>query len=530
MSTNTADNTNSYDEVPYESSPYANSHPNHLATIGTLFGMKPTAIEKARILELGCASGGNIIPIATQFPKAEIVGVDLSEVQIKMADKVVKDLKLKNIKFYAKSITDIKDELGKFDYIIVHGILSWVPEFVQKSIFEVCGRLLTEQGIAYISYNTAPGWNTIQTIRDMMLYHTKDISSVQDKITQARLLLKFIAESTEQQNSPYSEILKNEAELLAKQPDYYLRHDHLEDNNKPFYFKDIAAMAQENKLQYLGDASLPSMFIGNLPKEAAEKLNEVNDITRSEQYMDFITNRRFRMTLLCKQGVPLTRNLSPEMIKSFALSMTCSVDGKLKKADLTNTKEITFNIGTGSGTIGTANPVIKLALYNLGESISYIEFKKLEKLVYSELEKAGLKQEAENAGALIATECSRLMLKGVLSVKTKACPFAISASDTPKALPLVQYQCQSLPIMWATNANHDRIALNVFDKYALRYCDGKNTHEQIIDKLFTHVENDELTITVNKEKTKDKKAVTPQLKEAMENSLKNWVKSALLSA
>lgn len=195
---------NVYDEVPYESYPYSMSHPYHLMTIGILFGMNPPLPEKARILELGCAAGGNLIPHAVNYPEAKLVGVDFSKVQIAEANATKEGLGLKNIDFHCCSITDIDDSFGKFDYIICHGVISWVPEEVRKKIFEVCDKNLTENGIAYVSYNTLPGWNMIRTIRDMMLYHANTFTNVQDKIIPYRLLLEFVKESLEGSNSPYS--------------------------------------------------------------------------------------------------------------------------------------------------------------------------------------------------------------------------------------------------------------------------------------------------------------------------------------
>ena len=66
----------SYDDIPYESHPFAQSHPNRLFTIGTLFGMRPTPVQKCRVLELGCAAGGNLIPMADYLPESQFVGVD----------------------------------------------------------------------------------------------------------------------------------------------------------------------------------------------------------------------------------------------------------------------------------------------------------------------------------------------------------------------------------------------------------------------------------------------------------------------
>jgi len=67
----------SYDEVPYESQSFPQSHPNRLATLGRLFGLSPAPVAQCRVLELGCASGGNLIPMAYHLPESEFVGLDL---------------------------------------------------------------------------------------------------------------------------------------------------------------------------------------------------------------------------------------------------------------------------------------------------------------------------------------------------------------------------------------------------------------------------------------------------------------------
>ncbi len=128
---------NDYDTVPYESYPYPNTHPESLYTIGKLFGMQPVDFNNCKVLELGCASGGNIISMATLNPNSTFVGVDLSKVQIEEGNKQIQELGLKNITLKQLSILDITSEFGEFDYIITHGILSWVPGEVQDKIFEI---------------------------------------------------------------------------------------------------------------------------------------------------------------------------------------------------------------------------------------------------------------------------------------------------------------------------------------------------------------------------------------------------------
>src|ERR1051325_5599002 len=96
------ENQTSYDVIPYQSDPFPQTHPNVLATLAALFGMETTPIEKCRVLEIACAGGGNLIPMATELPGSEFVGIDLSARQIKAAKDTASEVGLKNIRFEKK--------------------------------------------------------------------------------------------------------------------------------------------------------------------------------------------------------------------------------------------------------------------------------------------------------------------------------------------------------------------------------------------------------------------------------------------
>src|SRR5947209_3027657 len=161
----------SYDAVPYESHPFAQSHPDRLAAVGTVFGMTPS-LTRARVLEVGCAAGGNLLPMAASLPHWEFVGIDLSSVQIERGTADLRALGLAIARLLAMDLLDFDDALGTFDYIVAHGVLSWVPRPVQDKLFAVCAQHLGPQGIAYISYNTLPGWSSRRTVRDAMRLFT----------------------------------------------------------------------------------------------------------------------------------------------------------------------------------------------------------------------------------------------------------------------------------------------------------------------------------------------------------------------
>lgn len=518
---------NTYDEVPYESYPYASSYPGHLRTLGMLFGANPPKLETARILELGCAAGGNIIPLALSYPKSHCVGVDLSKVQTDLAKAQVAGLGLKNMDIRCASITDVDDSYGKFDYIICHGVISWVPDFVQAGIFDVCGSLLTENGLAYISYNTLPGWNMVRSIRDMMLYHAESFTGIGEKVQQARLLLDFVKDSLEGSEAPYAEMLKKEAELLAQQPDHYLRHDHLEENNKQFYFNEFMTEAAKRGLQYVGDSSLPSMFIGNLPTKVSEKLKDVADIVRSEQYMDFINNRRFRSTILCRNTAQLNRSLNTESVQRFYLGMKLVPEKpitEIKLGDSLETAKFFFH-GNKDNNISSSSPVMKAILYSFAENWNMpLSFEELAKLAAQKLPAASI----SDIKTEFANNAMRMVLSGYITITSEKPHYINVLSAKPKVSELVRYQCSNVPGLWVTNEMHDRLGITLLEKYALRYMDGKNKKEDLVEKLMGHVKTSELTVSKDGIKIEDEATVKKELAVAVDQMLDRLKASALL--
>ena len=182
LSTTQEEIAKSYDDLPYESDPVPRSHPELLATMGTLFGMTPPTVGSCRVLELGCASGGNLIPMAYQLPDSEFLGIDLSEIHVREGTRLVEKLGLSNISLEHKDILKLSNEIGDFDYIIAHGVYSWVPEAVKDKILALCRAHLVPNGIAYVSYNTYPGWHMREMVRNMMRYHVQQNDDTQMKV------------------------------------------------------------------------------------------------------------------------------------------------------------------------------------------------------------------------------------------------------------------------------------------------------------------------------------------------------------
>lgn len=519
--------SDTYDESPYESYPFAQTIAGNLRSIAYLFGLKAPELENARILELGCASGGNLIPQAALYPKAKFVGVDLSAEQTKAGNELIKKTGLKNIEIKTASITDIDKSYGEFDYIICHGVLSWVPEEVRESIFKVCSERLSPTGLAYISYNTLPGWNMVRSIRDMMLYHSKDFDNVEDKITQSALLLDFVKDSLEGTNSPYSEVLKSEAEVLAGQPRSYLRHDHMEETNFQYYFHEFMEEAAKNNMQYLGDATIGSMYIGNLPPKAIEKMQEIKDIVKSEQYMDFITNRRFRSTILCKNNIALNRTLDNETMKNLHFAGRITPLTEVSKVNFEDTSSLEFQSSMSpEAKMSTASPVMKAALCTLFENVDkLLSFDSLVDLTCKKLK--GAKFKKEDVSMEISTNLLRLIFSGYISFSLDKFD-NVKASDKPKAWDLSKAQTPMNNNLWVTNLLHERVKLNVLDAHILKHLDGKNDAEKVFTKIAEHVKKGDIVMNIDGKPISDMKLVEQDVKNYIKQSFESFRLNKLL--
>src|SRR5688572_7770830 len=354
----------SYDEVPYSVGAFPQTRPDRLAVIASLFGMNPAHPSRCRVLELGCAAGGNILPMATADPQSQFVGIDLSERQIADANATARQLELKNVDFRAVSITDVGDDFGQFDYILCHGVYSWVPPHVQEKILEICSKHLAPQGVAYVSYNCYPGWHTRGAIREMLWYHTERFKDPMVRIRAARGLVAFLAKFAPKSDSAYGSLIHQELAVLLATPDTYLLHEHLEEFNEPLYFHQFMNRAARHGLQYLGESHVGSMVAGRFGADVEQILREISpDLLHMEQYMDFLRNRMFRQTLLVHDSVKLDHALRPEPVREFFVSTTAKPEPTESAS-----AEGAEAFKAGKATLSTTDPMMKSAMHCLAQA------------------------------------------------------------------------------------------------------------------------------------------------------------------
>ena len=311
-----------YDRVLYPATVFPQTHPNRLATVAILRGVQPAPINRCRVLELGCGVGSNVIGMAFQLPQSEFIGLDLARRPIASGQAFVAELGLRNISLHSMDLCEASTEqFGRFDFIIAHGLYSWVPQHVREHILAICREMLNPQGVAYISYNAYPGNHLRDLVRGMMRFHTARFDDPSEKVGQARGFLKFLAESTANPDS-YVAAIRTQFERTVKHADEAFFHDDLSEVNQPFYFHEFIADAERHDLQFVGEASANELHPGKYSPEVMRKMDELKgakEVVR-EQYKDFIRGSGFRQTLLCHNEIELAPDLLLERVPKLYAS------------------------------------------------------------------------------------------------------------------------------------------------------------------------------------------------------------------
>ena len=295
-----------YKELGYKSYPFPFTTPAYLEAYGTLVGLKPPTAKTARVLELGATYGGNIISQAAHNPEATFVGIELSQDQVEKGNKIIGDAKLDNVSLVQGDILNFDESMGTFDYIIAHGFYSWISDEMKDKLLDIIYNHLADNGIAYVSYNTYPGWHTMEEVRQLMLFANRghDESTHKEKVLRGKTVGSLVGaqilnyDNLKERNSKFLSALRS----VMQKDDYYVGHDHLEPHNDPCYLYQFNDHLKANNLAYVGDADLTLSMVRTYDESIADKLEQLapNSQADQEQYLDFMLDTTFRKSIICK--------------------------------------------------------------------------------------------------------------------------------------------------------------------------------------------------------------------------------------
>jgi methyltransferase-like protein/2-polyprenyl-3-methyl-5-hydroxy-6-metoxy-1,4-benzoquinol methylase len=522
------DASSSYDELPYSDNCFFYTHPDHMATVAALHGLSPTAVERCRVLELGCAMGGNLIPMAIKFPDAQFVGVDLSARQIGVGRSVVERLGLRNVDLRAMSIADVDDRLGRFDYIVCHGVFSWVPAPVRDKILSIFSDSLAPEGIAYVSYNTYPGWHARGLARDLMAFHVRNSTQARNSVQEARAFLTELVQVIPDQSTAYSAILRAEGDFLSGVDDTYLYHEHLEETNHPFYFHQFMEAARAKGLDFLAEAKTPGL-INHLPEEARERVEHwgQDEIAR-EQYLDFVTNRTFRRTYLCREGAKRGGTFAASAVASMSVGTLILPEST--DPDVLSDKPETFRVSDQGATMTTNHPILKSALVEMARARpKMLPFDVLFDRIWANLEpRHGELPSAEQARHYLCDSWVRGFTVDLVSLNVHPPRFTLEPGEAPVASPLARLQAEQGERL--TNLQGRTVEPDAFDRIVLRLLDGAQSRSQVIAAVKDRVASGELSLSYEGRPVGDPDKIDQAVRFMFDASLRRLAAMALLIA
>lgn len=420
-----------YNEVPYMSKSFYYTLPEKQKTVLQLLGFETADLKNARVLEIGCSFGGNIIPFAIAHPEAEIIGIDLAEIQVNEGNNIINFLGLNNIKLYHKNIMDFDESFGKFDYIICHGVFSWVTEEVQNKILEIIRNHLKDNGSAVISYNTYPGWKNIDILRDIMQFRIETLNKYgnnidnYEKVKYGRGAIEFL-----EKFSFLSEHTKAMVTDLKSKDAYYILHEYFEDSNVPLYLHDFNKKLLKYDLFHVVDSDINRSFpIFSDPEVESSVEKECGgDHIAREQYYDYLLNRQFRVSIIThlknKDKINLTKMVKIEDLNKINIRAFFS-----KNQDGKYVRENNVLIDELNDIIENLNEAFPntLLVEDLAKKLKSDEsfYQKIMQLIYSKtIEFFSEKIEIKKPKKLKLTDKYRKYVEYALSVETPMISFS----------------------------------------------------------------------------------------------------------
>ena len=468
----------SYDAIPYESTPLPETHPGHLACLGRLYGIDPAPPTNCRVLELGCASGGNLIPMAAHLPDSYFLGIELSPEQAEEGAARVADLGLTNCEIRQADILDLQDEGVRFDYIITHGVYSWSPPEVRDRIMKLSSQLLSPQGVAYISFNVLPGWRMRGMLRDMLLYQVRDIRSPVARLETAQGYLDQLEVALAGSNEVFAFYLQQEIERIRHSHPSYLYHEYLEAFNEPLLLADFIGEANRHGLDYVCDIVL-SMQTPAYPEQQSGQLpGVIDDPVGQLQQTDFLSNRSFHQSLLCHQGLKPSHLPDLTQLGNFAWLADLHPPENL---ELHQISPVSFTHQEGQQ-YEIGHPLTKAGIALLAQHFpASLSFSSLISAAAERVRSEGGDLYAEQGDEML-NELFTLYAKGVIHAR----PVELSATNTdlaewhmdPAARLGILRGDSHIPTI-----HHGAINLDPFATQAIRYLDGCTDKEKLLQKL-----------------------------------------------
>lgn len=280
------------------------AHPGYLAAVATVRGIFAPDAEEARILDVCCGDGTTLFWLKKMLPGVTAVGIDDNQEAIQQARSLAAGNGFAEaLDFRCESFEKLDpEELGFFDYVICHGLYSWIAPERQSALLSFIRECLAPTGLALLTYNAYPGWHFLHYLQEAAGFHSLNVE--ENPQVSSHAMLNYLGECFGPE-SPFHGTFQHLLANLRSQSEQHLVRDLLNPNSQPIYFWDVLEELAPARLQYVLDADLSATeAIFQARQDVAHSLRlPEHSWNQMEQYVDFLRCRMFRQSILCHEHV-----------------------------------------------------------------------------------------------------------------------------------------------------------------------------------------------------------------------------------
>jgi SAM-dependent methyltransferase len=460
--------TDPYDERPYTAHAYAETHPGRLAAAALLARWEAPSVETARVLELGCGRGGNLLPMAASLPQATFLGVDRSARQIDEARAGASGAGLANVAFERAAFEEMAVADGAFDYVVCHGVVSWIPASARAPLLERIAAALAPRGVACVSFNVLPGWYERLAARDWLRFAASSLGLTDEG---AAASLEWLRAQVSPELRDYRERLGAVAHRLGETGPAYARHEYLAEDHHPLEIRAFLHEATSAGLAYVGDAVPSTVAFELLPDEARERAASLHPVD-AQQLVDFVRGTAFRRALLVRADGDTRRRVAAPILDPQAIR-ALFVASRLRPRAAPDPTARQESFAEGEWVVQVADPAARRALHELVTVAP-------RSLAFTELVRRCSVQ--EGAAAALAAELFDVWLAtGSLDLRADDPAIVMDPGDRPVACAVARWSAANGGVV--TSRLHQEVLVpDAIVRWVLARLDGTRTVSEVVSE------------------------------------------------
>ncbi|MDR0439762.1 MAG: class I SAM-dependent methyltransferase [Candidatus Accumulibacter sp.] len=276
--------------------------PVWLATVATALGHRaPDLSASYTWCELGCGPGLTTLIAAAANPGGSFYAVDFDAAAIARARALAEEAGLGNAHFLHMSFADLAgaggETLPPLDFLVSHGVLSWISPENRRAVWRIVERWLKPGGLACFAYMSQPGSAPLMAMQRVLRRLAETAQDAQTALSGGLGLLRALRDGGAGQ-FVVSPDLGAQLEQLAKEPPDYLAHEFLGEYWEPLHAADVIAALAQTGAGFLGSATpLENIDAVSIPARAQPAIAALMDVPLRETAKDIARNQSLRRDL-----------------------------------------------------------------------------------------------------------------------------------------------------------------------------------------------------------------------------------------